>query len=328
MNMAVIDKGNAEMAREELRARVRTEQARLGLSQKQIADQAGMSSGTFSTWLSNTYKGNYEAYDVLIVKWLESCSARSRIRAVRARAPEFVHTHTARKLMALMEAAQYGPELGVVAGAAGVGKTMAAKAYAGQNPNVWIITADESMKSAAATLIEIEDVLGCASERGSRRVRRVERFLEGRQGLIVIDEAQFLSTKAIEQLRSIFDKTQTGIVFMGNAPLNDRFGALGRLPDHAQLFSRIDEWEIIKGPVSQDVDAILDAWGELDSDVREACRAVAVQQGALRSMNKVLLKASTMARVRNAETISVDDVKAAWKKHMTGEMPAFRRIAA
>lgn len=189
-----------ETARGELRAKIKAAQAQEGLSNKQISVQAGIAYSTFSACMSGTYNGNYAAFDEAMGAWLESRRVRERIILTRAKNPEFQSTPTARKIMALLESAQYEPEMSLVAGGAGIGKTMAAHAYAAEHPNVWIITADKSMQSPAATLNELAETIG-ATERGTRRVRAIIRRLKGTEGLIIIDEAQFLGNAAIEQDR-------------------------------------------------------------------------------------------------------------------------------
>lgn len=48
----------------------------------------------------------------------------------------------------MFEYAQAGPDIGLITGNAGVGKTMAAEKYQHDTPNVWMMTADSSMRSA------------------------------------------------------------------------------------------------------------------------------------------------------------------------------------
>ena len=46
---------------------------------------------------------------------------------------------------------------------------------------------------------------------------RIRDRVEGSKGLIIFDEAQHLSEKAIEEIRSWYDRTGIGIVLQGNA---------------------------------------------------------------------------------------------------------------
>lgn len=310
----------AEAARGELRARIKAAQQQAGLSNKQVSTQAGLAYSTFSACMLGTYKGSYEQFDDLMPAWLEGRKSRERIILARPKYPDFIMTPTARRIMALLESAQYEPEMSLVAGGAGLGKTMAAEAYAAQNPNVWILTADKSMQSSAATLNELAETIG-ATERGMRRIRAITRRLKGTEGLIIVDEAQFLGNAAIEQLRSVFDQTGIGLVFMGNAPLNNKFDGLKRNADFAQLFSRLDGRLNLRKSTKRDVEMLLSGWEGFPEALHGMAAAIAANDGALRSMNKVIKRSIMLARGDERTTVLEKDLRAAWAQHMTGEFP-------
>ena len=59
--------------------------------------------------------------------------------------------------------------------------------------------------------------------------------LAGTNRLIIIDEAQHLTKKTLEHLRSISDETGVGICFVGNEEVYSRLKGSGKA-DFAQIF--------------------------------------------------------------------------------------------
>ncbi|MCP1270927.1 MULTISPECIES: AAA family ATPase [Acetobacter] len=293
------------------------------LSLTQIASACGASSPAISSFLSGNYAGDNEKLAGKLQAWLDAQQAKERLRTMRPIVPDFVMTETARTLMNIMESAQFDVDLAVIAGNAGTGKTMAAEAYQRQTNNVFMLTADPSMASQQALLHELADLLGC-NDKGVRRIRAIVRRLRGTDALLIIDEAQHLSVKAVEEVRSIHDQAKVGVVFIGNAPLNAKFDGLGRTAEFAQLFSRIGLRKKINKPRIKDMCALLEAWGIQPGDVEMAAKEIGRREGGLRSMTKVLRNATKISRVHKHEAIEVEDLKAAWGEHMTGEFPPIR----
>lgn len=308
-----------------LRAQVREQMDAHNFRMRQVSNASGVAYSTLAAWLNDTYTGDNQATAEKMARWVESMSARDRVRAATPIVPGFIMTRTAKRFMAIMESAQYEVDMGLVAGNAGVGKTMAIHAYAGQNNNVWAITADPTMTSPSAVLDELLYVVGC-HDRGGRKIRILIRRLTGTQGLIVVDEAQHLTTRAIEQLRTIHDVAGIGLVLFGNLPLNEKIEGLGRTSEYAQLFSRIGLRRNVKSPIQGDMCPILDAWGVKDEDVRNAAKAIGKREGGLRSMTKVIKNAVKMAQASGRDQITEDDLERSFKEHMTGEFPKLRRL--
>lgn len=306
-----------------LRDAVRDRKELGGHSLSMIAAGCGASAPAISSFLSGNYAGDNDRLAGKLQAWLDAQQAKERLRDARPIVPDFMMTETARTLMSIMESAQFDVDLAVIAGNAGTGKTMAAEAYQQQTNNVFMLTADPSMSSPAALLHELADLLGC-NDKGVRRIRAIVRRLRGTDALLIIDEAQHLSVKAVEEVRAIHDQAKVGVVFIGNAPLNAKFDGLGRTAEFAQLFSRIGLRKKINKPRTKDMCVLLAAWGIQDNEVEMAAKEIGRRDGGLRSMTKVLRNATKISRVHNHETIQVEDLKAAWAEHMTGEFPVIR----
>lgn len=306
-----------------LRATFSERKERTGLSWSQIGSAIGLSAPVLSSFTSGKYAGDNDGVAGKIQAWIAAQDNKERARQMRPIVPGFIVTETARALMSIMESAQYDVDLAVISGNAGTGKTMAAEAYQQQTNNVWLLTADPSMSSPSAVLQELAEILGC-NDKGVRRARAIIRRLKGSEGLLIIDEAQHLSVKAVEELRSIHDQAKVGIVFIGNAPLNAKFDGLGRTSDYAQLFSRIGLRRKINKPRSRDMCEILKAWGVQNEEVLLYAKEIARREGGLRSMTKVLRNATKIARVNDRDQINKHDLELAWAEHMTGEFPKIR----
>lgn len=306
-----------------LRAAFVERKERDGLSWSKISHAIGLSTPVLSSFSSGKYAGDNEGVADKVQAWLEAQDSKERARQARPIVPGFIVTETARTLMNIMESSQYDVDLAVISGNAGTGKTMAAEAYQLQTNNVWMLTADPSMCSPSAVLQELAEILGC-NDKGVRRARAIIRRLKGSEGLLIIDEAQHLSVKAVEELRSIHDQAKIGVVFIGNAPLNAKFDGLGRTSDYAQLFSRIGLRRKINKPRSRDMCEILKAWDIQNEEVLMYAKEIGRREGGLRSMTKVLRNATKIARVNDRNQINKRDLELAWGEHMTGEFPKIR----
>lgn len=307
-----------------LRDAVKDRKERDQLSLTQIATVCGASGPAISSFLSGNYAGDNEKLAAKLQAWLDAQETKERNRAARPVVPGFIMTETARMIMNMIETAQYDVDLAVISGNAGTGKTEAAEEYQRRTNNVFMITADPSLSSPSAVLQEIAEELGC-NEKGTRRIRAIVRRLKGTEAVLIIDEAQHLSVKAVEEIRSIHDKAKIGVVFIGNAPLNAKFDGLGRTADYAQLFSRIGLRRKINKPRQKDMCAILAAWaGVNDQEVQLYAKEIGRRDGGLRSMTKVLRNATKIARVNRRDQITKKDLEHAWAEHMTGEFPKIR----
>lgn len=328
--MSEIENGIAQMggerdnsASETLRTRVRAQMESDALSIRAAADQSGVAYSTLSAWLSGTYKGNNEQQEEKLEKWLSSCRTSTKVRRSMPQEPSYLETPSSQIWMSVFEYAQAGPDIGLITGNAGVGKTMAAEKYQHDTPNVWMMTADSSMRSPTAILRELTELLDANEKRGPRMMASVIQRVKGTRGLLIVDEAQNLTTEAIDLLRTIFDRGRIGLVFMGNEPLKGRIEGMGRQSSHAQIFSRVGMRKNRVNPLVKDVYQLLDAWGITDPTLRKTCRWIAMQPGGLRTLNKTLRYAFMLAGSGDRDELEEGDLKSSWKELTGTELPTF-----
>ncbi|HWJ72378.1 MAG TPA: AAA family ATPase [Kaistia sp.] len=300
---------------EALRAEVRLIMATEKLTQQDIAKETGIPYGTFTPWMGGTYKGDTADKAALVRRWLETRRVRARTISVLPDAPGFVATPTAMGILDLLNFAQAAPDFVVVVGGAGIGKTSAIEAQQRRAPNVFVITADPIMASPNNMLVGVAEAIGIVEKRSAWVSRAICNRLRGSSGLIIIDEAQHLSTSALDQLRSIHDTAKIGIAVAGNESLYARLQGAGgaRGSQFAQLFSRVGMRINQPKSKAKDITALLDAWGLQGDPIVRLLKQIAAKPGALRNMTKTIRLAHMLA-AGSGETLDERHVRAAWEQ--------------
>ena len=206
----------------------------LALSQAVVARALGCSSATLSQWLSDTYKGNVAKFDEAVKGFLQRQKERSKSRKKEI---EFVMTSTATRLFEVARTCHLDGEIGVAYGEAGIGKTVAAKAYAARNSDVILVEADLGY-TARSLFTDLHHRVGLD---GTGTVHNmfedVVGKLSGTGRLIIVDEAEHLPYRALELLRRIYDKAGIGILLVGMPRLVHNLR--GKKGEYAQLYSRV-----------------------------------------------------------------------------------------
>ncbi|WP_275100111.1 AAA family ATPase [Sedimenticola hydrogenitrophicus] len=291
---------------------VRVEMASAGLSQERASTEIGISGSALSQWLSGKYPSDPAELELKIRRWLDARTERARMTAALPTAPAWVETTTARRILAGLSYAQMAGDIAVVYGGAGLGKTKAARHYAIGHPNVWVATMTSSTNTLGPCLERV--ALACGLRPTNTRACRIEadlvERLEETNGLLIIDEAQHLNTRAIEALRGLHDATGVGLAIMGNEIIYTRITGGRRSAEFAQLFSRIGKRVRLTRPRKDDVEALLEAWGITAREEREAVLEIARSQGALRMVTKCLRLATLFAK---GEGVNLRHIRAAWR---------------
>lgn len=205
-----------------------------GLGQKQVANAFGVSVTTVSQYLSGKYQGNCEELDRKVDEMLE----RQKAKVVEAKYnAEFVPTLAAKQGMEVMRFAHVEGEINVIFGAAGLGKTQMLKEYARKNSSAILIEVDPSC-TPKVLLRKIAEAVG-ATARGvnNELLDSIVSKLKGSERLLMVDEAELLSTRSLEFIRRIHDLTGVGVVLAGMPRL--LVNLKGKNNELAQLYSRV-----------------------------------------------------------------------------------------
>lgn len=289
-----------EAIRGEVRATMETE----GLKGTDVAREIGMPYGTFSAWLGGSYAGRSDLKAAEAQKWLRTRELRQETQRLMPEAPRFVETQTAKDFITVFQHAQHMPDFAVIVGAPGLGKSTAACQYTRSTPNVFKVVAHPKLRSPSALMEELGVVMNSYQGGSPHRVMRgLVARLRGRNALIMIDEAQHLTAEALDQLRSIHDQAEVGVVLLGNPLVNSRLEGGGRAGEFAQLTSRVG-MRVSRGKAKPaDIEALLDAWAISGTAERAMLTRIAQKPGALRGMTKTLKLAHMLA---SAERCAVD----------------------
>ncbi|QEH24540.1 AAA family ATPase [Histophilus somni] len=205
-----------------------------GLGQKQVANAFGVSVATVSQYLSGKYQGNCEELDRKVDEMLE----RQKAKVVEAKYnAEFVPTLAAKRGMEVMQFAHVEGEINVIFGAAGLGKTQMLKEYARRNSSAVLIEVDPSC-TPKVLLRKIAETVG-ATARGinNELLDSIVSKLKGSERLLMVDEAELLSTRSLEFIRRIHDLSGIGVVLAGMPRL--LVNLKGKNNELAQLYSRV-----------------------------------------------------------------------------------------
>lgn len=313
----IIPPAEQDAIREEVRALMAAER----LAMTDIAKLSGLPYGTFSPWMGGTYQGNTSRVADQVRRGLEARRAQARTRALAPKAPAFVVTPTAESITGCLEHAQHMPEWVVVTGGPGIGKTTTAMAYKAANPNVWLLTAEPVHATPRALLDDIAETIGItATGVSSQKLSRaICARLRGTSALLVIDEAQHLTSQTLDQLRSVHDLAGIGIALLGNESIFARLEGGTRAAHYAQLYSRVGMRLARPKPIKADIEALLDAWRVEGEAERRLLHAIARKPGALRGLTKVLRIAHMLAGAEGAERVADKQIRMAWGQYAAGD---------
>ncbi|MDG3444688.1 AAA family ATPase [Nitrospirillum amazonense] len=277
-----------------VRAQVREALIEDRISQAEGARRAGIAESTFAAWLAGKYQGNNEKATADALRWVDARRAQKVTAASITSSPGFIDTETAVTFMGAMQYAQVASDFTTIVGVPGVGKTQAAEAYQRRNPNVYVVTMEPSISSPGAMLGEICAELEIPEKSSTKQARAIRRFFKGKNALLIVDEAQHLTTKALDELRSLNDRGGVGVVAMGNPSILARLVGTGS-DEFAQLHSRVGVGLTCQKPRDTDISALIAAWGVSDTEEVIYLTQIARKAGALRALDKTMRLASTLA---------------------------------
>lgn len=313
MSEHISDRAQTSEGQDAIRADVSAIIAKTKLSLAAIAKESGVGYSTLSAWMNGTYPGRADRVATDMERWLASREAASRAQRAMPDAPGFLQTTTADEFIGALEHAQHMPDLVVITGAPGVGKTTTCEEYRRRTPNVWMLTGEPAYRSPALLLEDLAETLGLESYSSRRVSREIIKRLRGTAGLIIVDEAQLLSSEALDQLRSLQDQAKIGVALVGNETVYGRLEGKSRAVEFAQLFSRVGMRQRRPSARKADIDTLLDAWRVTEVQHRRVLHNIAKLPGALRNLTKTLRLAHTLAAGDGRE-LHLDHLRAAWQR--------------
>lgn len=317
----------------EIRRQIETIKVRDGLTQAEIGRQAEVADSTLSSYLKNRYAGDNNVPAAALHKWLKG---RVRAAALRRRlpvAPTFQLLHTSQRLLDLFEMAREMGRIVSVTGVPGVSKTASARHYCQETPRAWLSTMDPSTGSVPGMLTDVLGAMGDPDRKGTPQVLTkavVAKAIEAK-GLLIIDEVQHCSDKALEQLRAINDTTRglgrpIGIVLMGNEQTANKVGGTGTKATFAQVSSRIAQRRVLVKPDPRDVLAMSNAWADANTEVLTAdmvafLQVIAARPGGLRNV-EMTFEGALLVSLAHGEPLTVEHLQGAFSQLSTIDLAA------
>jgi len=274
-----------------------------GLSWPQIGRLTDVASSTLSLFATGKYAGNNTAVALKVMAYQERLASQAAIAADVPIEPEWFNTPTSERLTHLLRWAQSG-EIVLIVTTPGIGKTRVAERFAENDPNVWLATMAPSTAGVATMAIEVAEAIGLGEVKGSPQQlsRQIKARVRGKKGLIIVDEAQELTDKALNELRGWHDQTKVGIALMGNemvvGQIDSRKSAL------AQISSRFSIKHVQVAPMPGDLKVLLEAWGITDSAQRDFLSKIGALPGALREVTHTI-KIANMAAFGSGQALTL-----------------------
>ena len=193
------------------------------LKQAAVARESGVSPAALSRFLAARYDGDNEAMASKLFAWKEGLSKKDSVPTLLMLGHGFVGTTVSRKIVVGLELAQITADLVMIHGEPGVGKTVTLENFQQTGSNVWLSTMSPDTSGKVPMLEELGLALGLTLTGGAASMRRqIVARVKNTNGLIIVDEAQHLESKALDELRCIHDKAKVGMVLCGNPQLKTR----------------------------------------------------------------------------------------------------------
>ncbi len=220
----------------------------IDVSQSAVARGIGVSPASVSQFLAGKYTGDNQRLAVRIQSWLQKQHERQSYTEIFETT---LDTTAVRRILQTARICHIQREIGVATGPAGAGKTRGVKLYAEKNPDVIFI---EVMPyySAHYVMRDIHRMLGFNGQGAIIDLaNQVIDKLKGSGRLLIIDEAEYLPSRALDLVRRLHDKAGIGILLVGMPQLISNLK--GNQDQFRQLYSRVGIHTLIPNMNDEDV---------------------------------------------------------------------------
>lgn len=294
-----------------------------GVSWSDLGKRIGRPSGTLSQFGSEKgYNGDEQKVAEEIARYRHTVASRASIAIRAPQEPGYFETETSSELTTMLRLAQVG-DIVVAALGPGLGKTQTAKQFKASYSNVIMATMAPSSAGVNNAQVAILRAFGEREVKGTPQAlswRIIERFEQMQNPLLILDEAQHLSEKSLEEIRSWADACGVGIALFGNTGVIQRLEGGGRKETFAQLFSRLGMRMVRALPLEGDIVAQAHAWGIRQGELIAQLRKIAMRPGGLRNSTKALKLGHMLAAADNS-TLTGVHLQNAWAQ-LSGQLIA------
>lgn len=297
------DPANTIVDIEEQRAWVKDLHQQLG-SWTEVSKRTGIAHSTINLFSTGKYAGDNTKIAEKVIRYRQTLAQHRSIVVDMPERPDFYETPTSAQLIHMLTFAQRYGRIVVAAMGPGLGKSASARHYKACFSNVFVATMKPSTAGVNNMQIAVLKAMGDPDARGTPQKltdQIIDRAKNLRNALIVIDEAQHLSEKALDEIRGWNDEAGVGIALFGNAGVLQRLEGGNRRINFAQLFSRIGLRLQQPTPLEGDVEAMAEAWAIYDEKLIATLKNISMRPGGLRNGTHVLEVAHMIAASQGVE---------------------------
>ena len=210
------------------------------MSASSFAKAIGVSAATISQIRSENYKGDVKSVSEKIEKYINNFAKPNP--SPKDEIYQSADLNTARYII---ESAVNEREMALIYGMAGSGKTTILKEYEKSAPNAILIEATAHTNARALILFLIAKLKIEAKGDLDARLRTLCAYLKNADKVILIDEAEHLPLRALEDLRRIHDFSGVALILCGTEVLLRNL--IGKSEKFSQLYSRIGSKYVMEG---------------------------------------------------------------------------------
>ncbi|GJE39809.1 MULTISPECIES: AAA family ATPase [Methylobacterium] len=259
-----------------------------------------------------------------------------------ARSGAFIATKEHRRFIEFADAVRKHRYIGLCYGAAGVGKTLSARRYARwevaepfldtwgprqpSDAKIYGVLAQSCSvfytPAVACSLRVLRNEVtfltvrmdACLGEHHASGEGRPTGFARGLTELLIVDEAERLSTTGLEHLRDVFDRTGIGVILIGMPGIEKR---LSRYP---QLYSRVGFAHHYRPLQGDELTFVLTRhWRQLGlalddadfTDVQAVASIARITGGNFRLLQRLFVQIARILKINELKVITDDVVEAA-----------------
>lgn len=309
--------------------RVNARLIELKKNKKDIADISGINRSTISRYLNrklDSQQGDQASkLDEWFEKWLEevgepqlegTAGETGQAPAVPFHKRENFETADFNAVTAICTMCQEGPDMGLIIGNPGYGKTYALQNYA-KLPKVGYIECNDVM-NCKDIVRRLEQAVGLPKGVGSvdERITALSSFLASSRGyLLIVDEADKLmsrySIQKMDMIRYIMDRAnyKAGLVLAGEPSLKAK---LETFDD--RFYDRIGLRHQLAGLTRRDLEQYFEGYEVEEEAFEELChRAYGRRKACFRLLDKTLNNIMRILKIDGKNVITLDVLKEASK---------------
>ncbi len=257
-----------------------------GYTMATIAKRTGFHEGTISKYLSGTYQGDATEIERTLMDIIESDSRKQSWQEF------YFDTEVTETTFGMLDLIRTSCDIGLITGAAGLGKSTASRKYAQQNKTAIFIELSEGLGDNHSIIRKLFDSLDVRNfhrvKGGLTRGEFLTNRLKNSERIIVIDQAQRATLAGLRWLFDLHDVAGIPIALIGNPEVLTRISVSDQL--HSRVGIRVD----VGGVGKKDMDWLDDAavtmlekmWPDHPKELRIIAMETARQPGHLRRLVK------------------------------------------